>query len=111
MTVTEDKVTAKDLTQVVMITSPSKSKSLSKSRSKSSSSSFVDLAPLKSEASSVDSVLSEGDLEDIDYSQNPKLYEQELYKIIRKKMPNSSKLDIKKEFDDKMKEIKSKYKK
>ena len=87
-----------------------KSKSSSRSSNESSSDSG-DLKPLKSMASSTDSVLSEGDLEDIDYSQNPKLYEQELYKIIRKKMPNSSKLDIKKEFDDKIKEIKSKYKK
>ena len=36
-------------------------------------------------ASSTDEVLSEGDLDDIDYSENPKLYETELYKIIKKK--------------------------
>ena len=81
------------------------------SSSDKSSSDSVNLKPLKSMASSTDSVLSEGDLEDIDYSVNPELYETELYKIIRKKMPNSTKLEIKKEFDDKMKEIKSKYKK
>ena len=59
-------------------------------------------------ASSADSVLSESDLEEINYEQNPKLYEQELYKILRKKMPNSSKAEIKKVFDDKIKEKKYK---
>ena len=60
-------------------------------------------------ASSVDSVLSESDLEEIDYKKNPKLYEQELYKILRKKMPKSNEAEIKKVFNDKIKEIKSKY--
>ena len=61
--------------------------------------------------SSSGSVLNEDELDNIDYLKNQKLYEQELYKIIRKKMPNSTEPEIKKVFNDQIKEIKSKYKK
>ena len=61
--------------------------------------------------SSSGSVLNEAELDNIDYLKNQKLYEQELYKIIRKQMPNSTEPEIKKKFDDQIKEIKSKYKK
>tara|TARA_B110000503_G_C6893059_1_gene307558 strand:- start:173 stop:364 length:192 start_codon:yes stop_codon:yes gene_type:complete len=61
--------------------------------------------------SSSGSVLNEDELDNIDYLKNQKLYEQELYKIIRKQMPNSTEPEIKKVFNDQIKEIKSKYKK
>lgn len=75
-------------------------------------SSSKNFKPVTSALSSSDSILSEGVLKvNIDYLKNPKLYEQELYKIIRKQMPNSTEPEIKKAFNDKIKEIKSKYKK
>ena len=61
--------------------------------------------------SSSGSVLNEDELDNIDYLKNQKLYEQELYKIIRKKMPNSTEPEIKKVFNDKIKKKKSEYKK
>jgi hypothetical protein len=101
--------------------SNSKSKSTSNSKSKSTSSlesnmpSGSDdsnvLKPLKSVASSVDSVMSESELENIDYTKYPKLYEQELYKILRKKMPKANEPQIKKIFTEEINKIKSKYKK
>ena len=61
--------------------------------------------------SSSGSVLTKDELDNIDYFKNPKLYEQELYKRIRKQMPDSTEPEIKKEFNDQIKEIKSKHKK
>ena len=88
-----------------------KTKTKSKPASKSSSSSTASsnyFKPVSSMISSSGSVLTKEELDNIDYLKNPKLYEQELYKIIRKQMPNSTEPEIKKKFDDQIKEIKLK---
>jgi len=64
---------------------------------------------ISSSSTALDSVLSESDLNKLDFSKNKKLYEKELFKIIRKKMPNEPEHKIQKVFNDKIKEIKSKY--
>ena len=62
-----------------------------------------------SSSTALDSVLSESDLNKLNFSKNKKLYEKELFKIIRKKMPNEPEHKIQKAFNEKIKEIKSKY--
>ena len=62
---------------------------------------------ISSSSSVLDSVLSESDLNKLDFSKNKKLYEKELFKIIRKKMPNEPEHKIQKAFNEKIKEIKS----
>ena len=49
-------------------------------------------------------------MREVDYRRQTKLYEKELYKIIRKQMPDSPEHDINRIFDGKIKELKSKYK-
>jgi hypothetical protein len=84
--------------------------SSSESNVKKSDNESFSLKPLTSMVSSIDST-SEGDLDDIDYNKNPKLYEQELYKILRKKMPNAKDSQIKLKFTEEINKLKSKYKK
>ena len=89
----------------------SKTKTKTKSKTKTNSSSTASsnyFKPVSSMISSSGSVLTKEELDNIDYLKNPKLYEQELYKIIRKQMPNSTEPEIKKKFDDQIKEIKLK---
>ena len=62
-----------------------------------------------SSSSVLDSVLSKSDLENLDFSKNKKLYEKELFKILRKEMPNEPEHIIQKAFNEKIKEIKSKH--
>ena len=88
-----------------------KTKTKTKSKTKTNSSSTASsnyFKPVSSMISSSGSVLTKEELDNIDYLKNPKLYEQELYKIIRKQMPNSTEPEIKKKFDDQIKEIKLK---
>jgi hypothetical protein len=91
-------------------TKKKKTKTKTKTNSSSTESSNY-FKPVSSMISSSGSVLTKDELDNIDYFKNEKLYEQELYKIIRKQMPNSTEPEINKVFNDKIKEIKSKYKK